>query len=326
MARSVLRRAWEGLNLSARLMLGSGAALLVASAVLLYTIVETDAERQRRELVEKLENEVQFVVPAIAEQAVIGDYALIEQMLKARVDLSFIARAGWADSMGSAVVATAEHDKQRAPAWFARWARMPTHEIIKPIEVGGQAYGRVFLALNPTPSLDALWDESVDLFQMILFGFALLFSVTLAIANNALRPLVTLAHTATRFGKGDHALRIDAEGPPEVRDSITAFNSMANNIEGLLNSLNDSRATLFAEKERAQVTLASIGDAVVTSDLAGRVEYLNPVAESLPGWAAREADGQPLGRAHRTVLKVSPSISIVNSGSRKFPVLTGRRR
>ena len=298
MARFTLRHAWEGLNLSARLMLGSGAALLVASAVLLYTIVETDAERQRRELVEKLENEVQFVVPAIAEQAVIGDYALIEQMLKARVDLSFIARAGWADSMGSAVVATAEHDKQRAPAWFARWARMPTHEIIKPIEVGGQAYGRVFLALNPTPSLDALWDESVDLFQMILFGFALLFSVTLAIANNALRPLVTLAHTATRFGKGDHALRIKVEGPPEVRASIAAFNNMAHNIESLLNSLHDSRTTLFAEKERAQVTLASIGDAVVTSDLAGRVEYLNPVAESLTGWRLTEAVGQPL----RTIL------------------------
>jgi peptidoglycan/LPS O-acetylase OafA/YrhL len=73
MVRSMLRRAWEGLNLSARLMLGSGAALFVASAVLLYTIVDTDAERQRRELVEKLENEVQFVVPAIAEQAMIGD-------------------------------------------------------------------------------------------------------------------------------------------------------------------------------------------------------------------------------------------------------------
>lgn len=294
MTGAALRRLWERLNLSARLMLGSGAALFLCSAALLYTILETDVGRQRRDLREKLQNELEFIAPVIAEQAVIGDYALIEQMLKARVELSFIARAGWADAMGSAVVAAGDLKNPRAPAWFRRWARMPADEVSKPVEIGGQAYGRVFLALNPTPALDALWDESVDLLQMILFGFALLFSVTLAIANNALRPLVNLAQTAMRFGSGDHALRIQVEGPPEVRASITAFNSMAHNIEGLLNSLNDSRTTLFAEKERAQVTLASIGDAVVTSDLAGRVEYLNPVAESLTGWRLAEAIGQPL--------------------------------
>jgi diguanylate cyclase (GGDEF)-like protein/PAS domain S-box-containing protein len=292
--RLQLRPMWERLNLSARLMVGSGAALLVFSAVLLYSIVETDAAQQRRELSEKLESEIEFIVPAIAEQAVIGDYALIEQMLKARADLSFIARAVWIDPRGSAVTAAAEYQRPKAPGWFKRWADLPAREVTKPIEVGGERYGRVFLELNPVPTLDALWEESIELFQMILFGFALLFSVTLAIANNALRPLVSLAHAAMRFGKGDHALRIEVEGPPEVRASITAFNSMANNIEGLLTSLNDSRTTLFAEKERAQVTLASIGDAVVTSDLGGRVEYMNPVAESLTGWPLAEAVGQPL--------------------------------
>ena len=51
---------------------------------------------------------------------------------------------------------------------------------------------------------------------------------------------------------------------------------------------------LFAEKERAQVTLHSIGDAVITTDEFGRVEYLNPVAEQLVGWPLAEAGGRPL--------------------------------
>ena len=51
---------------------------------------------------------------------------------------------------------------------------------------------------------------------------------------------------------------------------------------------------LFNEKERAQVTLQSIGDAVVTADARGNIEYLNPVAEQLTGWEAREAQGMPI--------------------------------
>jgi len=51
---------------------------------------------------------------------------------------------------------------------------------------------------------------------------------------------------------------------------------------------------LYAEKVRAQVTLASIADAVIATDATGTVEYLNPVAEALTGWPLQEAVGRPL--------------------------------
>ncbi|MBD1810832.1 EAL domain-containing protein [Microcoleus sp. FACHB-DQ6] len=52
--------------------------------------------------------------------------------------------------------------------------------------------------------------------------------------------------------------------------------------------------SLFAEKELAQVTLESIGDAVITTDAQGNVRYFNPIAERLTGWKAHEVQGVPL--------------------------------
>ena len=53
---------------------------------------------------------------------------------------------------------------------------------------------------------------------------------------------------------------------------------------------------LQQEKERAQITLQSIGDAVITTDVNGQVEFLNPVAEKLTGWECAIARGLSLSR------------------------------
>jgi diguanylate cyclase (GGDEF)-like protein/PAS domain S-box-containing protein len=58
---------------------------------------------------------------------------------------------------------------------------------------------------------------------------------------------------------------------------------------------------LFEEKERAQVTLNSIGDAVLTTDLQGNVTYLNLAAETMTGWSCEEALGLPLAEVFRII-------------------------
>jgi diguanylate cyclase (GGDEF)-like protein/PAS domain S-box-containing protein len=58
---------------------------------------------------------------------------------------------------------------------------------------------------------------------------------------------------------------------------------------------------LFLEKERVQVTLNSIGDAVICTDISGNITYLNQVAERMTGWSGEEASGRPFGEVFQII-------------------------
>jgi diguanylate cyclase (GGDEF)-like protein/PAS domain S-box-containing protein len=55
------------------------------------------------------------------------------------------------------------------------------------------------------------------------------------------------------------------------------------------------------ETELAQITLDSIGDGVISTDVTGNITYLNPVAESMTGWSRQEAFGRRLPDVFRII-------------------------
>ncbi|MGD2137924.1 MAG: EAL domain-containing protein [Gammaproteobacteria bacterium] len=75
-------------------------------------------------------------------------------------------------------------------------------------------------------------------------------------------------------------------------------------IEGTIRNitaLKHAKEALHQEKERAQVTLGSIGDGVITSDMNGNIEYMNKVAEQATGWKLKDARGRPMMDVFRIV-------------------------
>ncbi len=81
---------------------------------------------------------------------------------------------------------------------------------------------------------------------------------------------------------------------------ITAFTgkdeiaSLSHGINGMLARIDETQHALQFEKERAQVTLSSIADAVITSNIKGFVIYMNTAAERLTGVDAASASGKSL--------------------------------
>ncbi|WP_326940938.1 putative bifunctional diguanylate cyclase/phosphodiesterase [Actimicrobium sp. GrIS 1.19] len=62
---------------------------------------------------------------------------------------------------------------------------------------------------------------------------------------------------------------------------------------------------LYLEKTRAEIALNSISDAVICTDIAGRVNYLNVAAETMTGWSRQDADGQPIAAVFRIINSVT---------------------
>ena len=81
-------------------------------------------------------------------------------------------------------------------------------------------------------------------------------------------------------------------------------NSNPAGIEGTIRditALNLAKEALQQEKDRAQVTLGSIGDGVITTDLNGDIEYMNTVAEQSTGWKLEDARGRPIFKVFNIV-------------------------
>ena len=113
-----------------------------------------------------------------------------------------------------------------------------------------------------------------------------------------------------------------------VKDGIRHIRSLANRVlnkqgevERLLGinmdmtEVKQLNEALFQEKERLHITLDSIGEAVICTDIDMNVTFMNPVAEKMSGWPQTEAIGQPILRVlHITFGENGPLMENIHSG------------
>ncbi|HSV52777.1 MAG TPA: EAL domain-containing protein [Burkholderiaceae bacterium] len=97
----------------------------------------------------------------------------------------------------------------------------------------------------------------------------------------------SLARQALQEGAQDHLIKGEVDGRGLLRALGYAIERK---------TMEDA---LFEEKERAQVTLNCIADAVACTDNLGNISFLNVVAESMTGWSLQEAVGRPMAEVLR---------------------------
>ena len=119
----------------------------------------------------------------------------------------------------------------------------------------------------------------------------------------------------------DTIKQIEASGSPVVADG-------EHELRHAKEALESSNQELQQQREWFQVTLSSIGDAVITTDALGAVTFLNPVAEEMTGWTVAEAVGvslasifniieeftkEPMEHPVKTVLREGRIVKLTNA-------------
>ncbi len=288
---------WRDWGLVSRLMVAVGFAVLaggVMQSVLL--VVEGAAENEAR-LKRELGENLAYMAPGIADQALVGDYAAIDQLLKKQVQRAELRTLRWTDPSGRALSATDDTAVRLAPWWFNTLVEISTKEESIDIAAGGVSYGKLYGQMTSTRAQNRLWQQFVKQLQIVAATLFLMLQFIWLIFRGNLGTLRDLAAGANRFSGGDYAVRINPEGAPEVRLAGDAFNNMATNTETLLTSLGQSES-----KNRL---LASIveqsSEAIWTTDLHGLVTSWNASATAMFGYTAAEAMGnaRQVGKANQ---------------------------
>src|SRR5262245_10131383 len=112
-------RFWKDWGLVSRLMLAVGIAIITGGGVQTALLVAEGAAEHSARLMREQTETLAFLAPLVADQALVGEYEAISQLLKSQVRKGEVDRFSWTDRDGKTLVAQDQPEKLEAPAWFA---------------------------------------------------------------------------------------------------------------------------------------------------------------------------------------------------------------
>jgi len=280
--------------------------LLIANSVRLMTNVMEDRTEARQQTVNPLLN------ASIGARLFERDHASINEILRQLINSS--------SAELEYIVIFDDKNLIYAQAGKVDTANLPTinlsvgqslddlvYDTAIPITLAGQPVGYAQYGLSLASYVAS--KNSILRQSLLIAGAEILFTLlALGLAGFLLtRHIQSLLAATQKISGGDYDLRIPVTSRDEIGVLANNFNTMTDAIRNRIEALHQSEHALHEEKERAEVTLHSIGDGVITTDLQGRVLYLNPMAEILTGYTQAQATGKPIETIYHVQDQVSGS-------------------
>ena len=222
------------------------------------------------------------VFPTVSDNAVIGDYDSIRRILRQAIHHSGsdFASASYIDRSGGVIrEADATLPDVSAPSWLQHRIAEHLYDTNRPISVGGRDYGVLRLSFSPERIAGELWRRLrlvLGLAMASLIGGLLLIRL----------PLVGWLGDLGQVRAYDLAMQTGSLAP-----STELTGNRPSEMQETFDVLDRAAASLHSQRERASVTLAAIGDGVLTLNANGTVLYANPVASAMLERPAREMVG-----------------------------------
>ncbi len=142
------------------------------------------------------------------------------------------------------------------------------------------------------------------------------------------RPLLDSAMKNLIENGGEYDMKFEIERPSDHKivfiHSLAQYDSNENTILGIIHDISEqheAQQALNSSNEKLRITLQSIGDAVIATDLEGRITQMNSIAEQLTGWNLHDALGAELEQVFRIINSQTgqkaenPAFKVLETGS-----------
>lgn len=143
--------------------------------------------------------------------------------------------------------------------------------------------------------------REITLFALVTLAavLALASAIALLFAGRIVRPMEQLSAASQRFGAGDLAYRVMLTTHDEIEDLGHAFNRMAEEVAHSITNLKRERSVIAAERNKIELVLSGITDAVIAVDRERNIILFNRAAETITGTRSARALGRRIDRVIR---------------------------
>jgi diguanylate cyclase (GGDEF)-like protein/PAS domain S-box-containing protein len=285
--RSMFKAFWQRMPLAGRLLVTASLALLVAALIMLYTVAREDAEYAKRDLNRAMNNHLSVLPATVVDWIIVGDYSVLKKAMDRYVMQDDIREITFNATGGAMVVSHDRTEPRQVPDWFAGWFDVADVSKSITVNVGGRDYGTLEVEMTAKIAAERAWVRFKRNLEILALAIFLDFVGIWLVVRTGLAPLRALHDVTLRIKSGELSTRLVPVGGPELHGVMTTFNDMAETLES-------DRARLARDRDYFEVTLASIGDGVITTDADGNIEFMNPPSEALTGWSASTVHGKRL--------------------------------
>ncbi len=275
---------WRGMSLLTRVAAVQGLLLLIGALLFTLLFARQYHAELGREQAAKARLLLDVATPLVAEQAVIGDFAAVKQLLERQATVyPEITQLIWRRDGRDRVVVRPAASTPPPPTWFARLTAMPELHQIAPVRLGGADYGELEVVLDPARAQQAVWQVTLQNLWLSAGAMGVVLIALVFVLRANLRVMRQLADAADRFRQGDHAVRVRPDGAREVRSAALAFNNAVERVQGLLAELSDSRHQLREQLHFADELIETLPLPLYTKNRQGEYTRVNKAWEAFFG-------------------------------------------
>ncbi len=286
---------WQQRGIYTRLFVPIFVLIIAVSGLRYYLMINGEVADARQRMSTELRHSAHYLIPALSNLSDRSDSQAIRQLLIQEVQSSPVLwRITWQYKKEQIQGQDEIIPASSSPAWFNRLLSLQAESSARQVPLTNGDVGVLRLETSIAGENTHIWEKVMSQAKISLaIIFTIYFLLGLILRSNV-KTLRRLADATDKFKKGQHSIRLSVTGTAEARALATTFNSMANEVQTLLMTLQRSQRANSEQLHFTWQLLHALPIPIFFQDQYGICQRINRAWEELFALSASDVVGRPM--------------------------------